>query len=115
MKRGGLDNNTREAMAYLRLRAVKLRKDGWKVIAIAEVFDVHENTVSRWLGNERKKGLSSLYPTRAIGRESKLSKTDKKKILSWLKMSALDFSFETPLWTGRKIAQLIKMKLGNHY
>src|SRR3989338_8846772 len=56
-------------------------------------------------------GLKSLKRTKAKGKEPKLTKEDKTKILSWLKQSAVDFGFETPLWTGNRVQQLIKKQL----
>ena len=110
-KRGDDRSISREALEQYRFRAVKLRKKGWKVKDIAEAFGVHESSVSRWFTKLNRQGMKSLKRTKARGKESKLTKEDKTKILSWLKRSAMEFGFETPLWDGKRVKQLIKKKL----
>ncbi len=102
---------SREALEQYRFRAVKLRKKGWKVKDIAEAFGVHESSVSRWFTKSNRQGVKSLKRTKAKGKEPKLTSEDKTEILSWLKKSAMEFGFETPLWDGKRVKQLIKKKL----
>lgn len=111
MERGGVTKTSREALEFYRFQAVRLRKSKWKVNDIAEAFGVHEGSVSRWLITYRKEGLSALKRTKARGKESKLSPFDKKKIVAWLRRPATDFGFETPLWTCKRVQQLIKHEL----
>jgi len=110
-KRGDGRSISREALEQYRFRAVKLRKKGWKVKDIAEAFGIHESSVSRWFTKANRQGVKSLKRTKAKGKEPKLTREDKTKILSWLKQSAIEFGFETPLWDGKRIHLLIKKKL----
>lgn len=112
MKRGGLDKISRGLFEKYRLQAIKLRKKDWKVMDIAEAFGINESSVSRWFGKAKRKGIRSLKSTKAKGNSPKLTGEDKKDILGWLKEPATDFGFETPLWTCKRIQQLIKKKIG---
>jgi transposase len=48
---------------------------------------------------------------KAKGSEPKLNKEDRKQIISWLKISAMEFGFETPLWDCKRIQIMIKQEL----
>lgn len=102
---------SREATELYRLRAVDLRSKGWKVNKIAEAFDVHEGSVSRWLGIFRKGGKEALKRKKAKGNQPILVDEDKEKILNWLDDPATDYGYETPLWTVKRIQQLIRTNL----
>jgi len=101
----------RETLEQYRFQAIKLREKGWKIEDIAEAFGLVRTSVSHWFMKLDRHGLKSLKRTKAKGKEPKLTKEDKTKILSWLKQSAVDFGFETPLWTGNRVQQLIKKQL----
>ena len=111
MKLGGQDKISRAVLEQNRYRAIELRKNGWKVNKIAEAFGVYPDTVSRWFVKKRKFGLNGLKSTKAKGKDSKISPEDKKKIIKWLEKSAIEFGFETPLWTCKRVQQLIRKKL----
>jgi transposase len=102
----------RTTMEHLRFRAMKLRKKGWKVNDIAESFGLNRGSVSRWFTKFKRRGKKALKRTKAKGGKTKLNIENKKQILKWLKKSATDFGFETPLWTCLRVKQLIKKKLG---
>lgn len=101
----------RETLEHLRFRAVKLRKNGWKVNDIAESFGLNRGSVSRWFTKFKHKGRKALRRTKAKGAKPKLNIKHKKQILRWLKRPATDYGFETPLWTCLRVKQLIKKKL----
>jgi len=111
MKLGGQDKNSREVLEQYRYRAIELRKKGWRVNKIAEAFGVYPDTVSRWFVKKKRFGLNGLKSTKASGKDSKISPEGKKKIIKWLEKSAVDFGFETPLWTCKRIQQLIRKEL----
>lgn len=97
----------RDALEHYRFQAVDLRKKGWKVNKIAEAFGVERETVSRWISKAEKHGKESLRKRKAKGAKSKLSLEQKKEIINCLKESAIEFGFETPLWTSKRVKQLI--------
>lgn len=101
---------SREALEQYRFRALKLRKDNWRVDDIAHAFGIHPASVSRWFVKSRKYGETSLKRTKAKGAKPKLGIDEKRKILRWLKQPATDFGFDTPLWTCRRVQQLIRKK-----
>jgi len=111
MKLGGQDKTSREVLEQYRYRAIELRKKGWRVNKIADAFGVYPDTVSRWFVKKRRFGLNSLKSTKARGKDSKISPENKKEIIKWLKKSAIEFGFETPLWTCKRVQQLIRKKL----
>src|SRR3989344_449727 len=101
----------RDALENYRFQALKLRKKGWKVTKIAEAFGLHVKSVSRWFVKKNKHGEKSLKSTKAKGKEPKISIEEWKQIISWMKEDATIYDFETPLWTSKRVKNLIKMKL----
>lgn len=111
MKKGDGRSIPRDAQEHYRFQALDLKKKKWKTNKIAEAFGVHPNSVSRWFGKVDKQGKNSLKKTKAKGNEPKLSIDEWKQILSYMKEDATGYGFETPLWTSKRIKQLIKIKL----
>ncbi|MBI2672119.1 winged helix-turn-helix domain-containing protein, partial [Candidatus Woesearchaeota archaeon] len=111
MKKRGRTNIPREVLEHYRLQSIALKKKGWKIDEIAEAFGVHRCSVSHWHTKAKRYGKESLKMRKARGAESKLTKEDKKQIISWLKKSAMEFGFETPLWDCKRIQRMIKQKL----
>ena len=110
MKKGDGRSVSRDALENYRFQALKLRKNGWKVTKIAEAFGLHIKSVSRWFVKSSKYGEQSLKKTMAKGAKSKLSLVEKNEIINNLKESAMEFEFETPLWTAKRVQQLILKK-----
>ncbi len=102
---------SRDVLEHYRLRAIKLKGKGKKVNEIAEFFGINRGSVSRWFTKHRRYGKESLKKHNARGTDPKLTNDHKKKISQWLKQSATDFGFETPLWSCRRVQQLIKKEL----
>lgn len=111
MKKSDGRSISREALEDFRFRALELREKSWKVNKIAEAFGVHRGSVSHWFTKAEREGKNSLKRRKAKGAEPKLKDDDRKIIISWLKKSAIDFGFETPLWDCKKIQQMIKTEL----
>lgn len=107
---------SREALENYRFQALKLRKKGWKVTKISEAFGIHVKSVSRWFVKASKYGEKSLKSTKAKGAKPKLTPEEKKEILNCLKESAINFGYETPLWTSKRVKKLIfdKFKVSIH-
>ena len=111
MKRAGGRSIPREALEHYRFQSISLKQKGWKLEEIAEAFGVHRCSVSHWLIKARRYGKQSLKRTKARGAEPKLNKEDKKQVISWLRKSAMEFGFETPLWDCKRIRITIKKEL----
>ena len=73
---------SRETLEHYRFQAIKLKKKGWMVKDIAEAFGLCRTSVSHWFMKVDRHGIKSLKRTKAKGRESKLTREDKTKILS---------------------------------
>ena len=106
-----------EILEHYRFRAIELHKSGEKVKDIAKFFGIHIGSVSRWLTMYRRGGKKALKSRKAPGPKTKLTTEEKKLIIKLIKKPATEYGFETPLWTCKKIKQLIKDKTGKtiHY
>lgn len=103
-----------EALEVFRYRAVELYQERKSVQEIAHFFGVHRGSVSLWIKTWKEKGKSALKSRKALGPEPKLNDEDKKEVVSWLKRSAIEFGFETPLWDCTRIHKIIKQKFGKN-
>lgn len=101
----------RDALEHYRFQALELRKKGWKINKISEAFGVSREAVSRWMSKSKKFGMESLRRRKAKGAKPKLTIEEKEEILNCLKESAMDFGFETPLWTSKKVQILMIKRL----
>jgi len=100
-----------EVLEVYRYRAIELYQKGKSVKEIAFFFGVHRGSVSLWIKTWKEKGKSALKSKKALGPNPKLDKNDKKKIISWLRKSAMEFGFETSLWNCKRIQRMIKKEL----
>lgn len=96
-----------EVLEQYRFRAIELRAKGWRVKEIAESFGLNPDSVSRWFVKYRRKGKKSLKSTKALGPKPKLSPKQLTDVVNCLKKDALNFGFETPLWTCNELRLLI--------
>jgi len=99
-----------DVLEAYRFRAIDLRKKGWKVNKIAEAFGINRRAVTRWFYVYKQNGKLALKSKKAKGAEYKLSKNELKEILLMLNDDATIYGFETPLWTCRRVQQIIIKK-----
>ena len=111
MKKGDGRCLSHEVLEAYRFRAVELYQKGKSVREIAFFFGVNRGSVSLWIKTLKEKGKSALKSKKAVGPEPKLTKEDRKKIISIIKKSAMEFGFETPLWDCKRIQKVIKKEL----
>ena len=102
---------SRETLEYLRMQSIRLWKKGKKIDDISDFCGVHFTVVYKWIRMYKKKGLFGLKSRKAKGADPKLNKEDKKRIISWLRKSAMEFGFETPLWDCKRTQTTIKKEL----
>ena len=100
-----------EVLEAYRYRAIELYQKGKSVQEIAFFFGIHRGSVSLWIKTWKGRGKYALKSRKALGPEPKLNKEDKLLIVSWLRKSALEFGFETPLWDCKRIQTMIKREL----
>ena len=57
-----------EAQAYVREQAIRLHQEGWTNVDIAKHFNVHKNTVGKWLKRARSEGVENAVKGQKRGR-----------------------------------------------
>jgi len=101
----------RATLEYLRNQSIRLWKKGKDIEDISEFCGVHFTVVYKWIRVYKQNGFGGLKRRKAKGAEPKLNNENKKQIISWLKKSAIEFGFETPLWDCKRVQTIIKRKL----
>lgn len=112
MERGVGRQLPHDVLEHYRFRAVKLRKNGWKVKAIAEAFGVNRRAVTRWLAQYKSRGKKALLSKKADGPSFKLTVEEMSDLLVLFKDDATHYGFETPLWTCKRVQQIIQKRMG---
>ena len=101
-----------EVLEHYRYRAVKLFKEGQPVNDIAHFFGVHRGSVSRWIGSHKRNGKKALQSKKASGPAFKLTSEEMQKMVQLLREDATIHGFETPLWTCKRLQQIIRQHTG---
>jgi len=103
------------ALEAFRFAAVKLRRKGVAVTTIAESFGVTTEAVYIWLKKARTQGLASLRSTKAAGPEPALTPEQFAELVKSLRRPATELGYATDLWSGPRIAHLVKHRFGINY
>jgi len=103
------------ALEAFRFAAVKLRKKGVPVSTIAESFGVTTEAVYIWLKKARTRGLASLRSTKAAGPEPALMAEQFTELVACLRQPATELGYATDLWSGPRVAHLVKHRFGISY
>jgi transposase len=104
-----LAHNILEDMRY---RAINAYEQGKGVAEIAHDLGLHWGSVSRWLTKWRRRGLKALRGRRATGRPRKLDcRKHSRAILKLVRRPATQYGYEHPLWTCKRIAQVMRAEL----
>ena len=102
---------SRETLEYLRKQSIKLWKKDKSIEDISDFCGVHFTVVYKWIRVYKHDGWKGLKRRKAKGAEPKLNKEDKIQIIFWLRKSAMEFGFETPLWDCKRIQRIIKQNI----
>jgi transposase len=92
--------------------AVRRVLEGYPIEEVADFLGVHRTTVSRWLAAFHALGSSGLAAQTATGRPPKLTRTHEKIIGRWLADKPTEHGFPTDLWTGPRVAHMIRQEFG---
>jgi transposase len=92
--------------------AVQRVGEGWRRADVAAFLGVHPVAVARWVARFRDKGEEGLAAKPTPGRPRFLTADQEKQVLGWLTESPTRHGFRTDLWTARRVADLIRTKLG---
>lgn len=91
-----------------RVQAVRRVTEGYSTAEVAEFFGVGQRTVRGWVRHWRRCGGDrALRAKAASGRPPKLTKTQERQVLAWLRHCPTRFGFSTSLWTAKRVAWLI--------
>jgi transposase len=98
-----------------REHAVRLLKSGQTLSAVARALSAAPSSVLRWRRTYQQHGLKGLQAKPILGRPSRLSLAQKKKLVKVLLDGPLAAGFKTDLWTLKRIAHIIKRLFGIRY
>lgn len=82
---------------------------------IARKYGVHRSNVSRWARRVQEDGLDALRSTKAKGAPSRLTDDQRERLRTMLLEGARGHGYETDLWTGKRVAQLVRKTFGVRY
>jgi transposase len=100
---------------WRRLRALRLKQQGWSQRDIAAALGVSEVSVSCWLTRARFGGPEALRTRPAPGCPPKLSSAQKRLIPEFLWHGAEAYGFRGEVWTCARIAKVIEEEFGVAY
>ena len=92
--------------------AVARVAEGWKQVEVAAFLGVHPVTVNGWVAAAHREGPGALASKPTPGRPRKLSPRQEAAVLSWVAQSPTAFGYPDELWTSKRLARLIKERLG---
>jgi len=104
---------TARSLEYVRRAAVSMVEHGGETPGeAADLLEVSERSVWRWLSAWRAGGEAGLAPRPGRGRPPKLTAAEAAQVLSWVRRSACDFGFVNERWTGPRVALVLERELG---
>ncbi len=98
-----------------RRRAARLLGQGKGVNQVARSVGASPSSVSRWKAALRRRGPAGLDARPHPGRPSRLSKSDKRRLVSLLTKGAVAAGHANDLWTCRRVRDLIGKSFGVWY
>ena len=84
--------------------------NGHAVPVVAEFLGVSERAVYLWQAADRRHGVEGVKAKPPPPRASKLARAQERQVLGWFRKSPKSFGFATDLWTGRRVAEVIRRK-----
>src|SRR3954447_12094956 len=100
---------------WLRLRALRLREQGWRRCDVADALDVTERSVSRWTAVARVRGPEGLRSAPIPGRPPDLAPRQRQLIPELLWHGAEAYGFRGSSWTCGRVAKVIEEEFGVAY
>ena len=100
---------------WWRARAVISYIEGTSVINIAENLGVTRGSVNRWLQWYNVCGLDGLRTGDRSGRPPRLTTEQRSKLVALIEAGPLACRFDTGIWTGPMIGELIRRQYGVTY
>src|SRR4051794_7951971 len=102
---------------YRRLQAYELKQQGWKNSRIAQALGVTKGAVSQWFKrvDEACGNKEALLHRPPPGVPRKLNVDQMVELPTLLLKGATSFGFVGDVWTGSRVAKLIKLQYGVIY
>lgn len=100
---------------WRRLRALRLREEGWRRCDVADALDVTERSVSHWAAVGRARGPQGLWSAPIPGRPPALSPGERELIPEFLWHGPEAYGFRGSLWTCGRVAKVIEQEFGVAY
>jgi transposase len=104
-----------EELERRRRHGVALSQKGHGVREVARMVGVTPGAVVAWREQYEKKGEKGLAAKPHPGRKPKLSVSQRKTLLRWLKKGPQAHGFPTDLWTLPRVAEVIRQQFGVGY
>lgn len=106
---------SREGQEWRRLRAWDLWQQGWKQKDIAVALGVTKGAVSQWIKRGREEGVDGLRRRTAKGAAPRMSSEQRAQLPQLLLRGAEAFGYRGNVWTGQRVAEVIKRVFGISY
>lgn len=106
---------SRDGQEWRRLRAWDLWQQGWKQKEIATALGATKGAVSQWIKRGREEGVDGLRRRTAKGAESRMSSEQRAQLPEFLSQGAEAFGCRGNVWTGQRVAEVIKRVFGISY
>jgi transposase len=103
-------NGSPAELEHRRLLAVQRVLEGYSTEEVAEFLNVDSRSVRRWVAAHRQTGTEGLIARPTSGRPPKLTSTQEKIIRRWLADKPTEHGFATDLWTGPRLAHMIRQE-----
>jgi transposase len=98
-----------------RLRALELKRKGWKQRDIADALGVTKGAVSQWMKRAKEEGVQGLLRKPPPGAQPRLSEEQRERIPELLDRGAEAYGFRGEVWTCERVAGVIREEFGVAY
>lgn len=106
---------SREGQEWRRLRAWGLWQQGWRQKDIAIALGVTKGAVSQWIKRGREEGAEGLRRSIAKGAKPRMSSEQRAQLPAFLMLGAEASGYRGNIWTGQRVAEVIKRVFGISY
>ncbi len=106
---------TRAQMEQRRFLAIKDLQNGMKQADVARKFGVSRAAVTQWLKTKDLEGIDGLREHKATGRPIKLDQVQLSRLTEILVAGALKSGFSSDIWTGKRVATVIRKNFRVEY
>ena len=101
-----------EVLEELRFRAIELWRAEYAVKDIVVFCGFHHSVIYRWIKAYKQGGKRALKRRPVPGAEPRLDARAQRQLLCILDKGALRVGFDSNLWTCKRIAHVIGVRLG---